>query len=82
LVYEGTTTGKFPPELERLMRKKLWQLNAAQELSDLRVPPGNNLKKLGRDRKGQFSIRVNDQFRICFTWDNDAYDVEINNHYQ
>ena len=53
-------------------------LDAAESLQDLRVPPGNRLEKLSGDRKGQHSIRINDQWRICFEWrDGDAYDVEI-----
>jgi proteic killer suppression protein len=53
-------------------------VHAAARLEDLRVPPGNRLEKLGGDRKSQHSIRVNDQYRVCFEWrDGDAYDVEI-----
>jgi len=53
-------------------------LNAAESLADLRVPPGNRLEKLRGNRQGQHSIRINDQWRICFVWsDGDAYDVEI-----
>jgi len=53
-------------------------LDAAAKLDDLRVPPGNRLEKLKGDREGQYSIRVNDQYRICFTWeDGNAYDVEV-----
>ena len=58
--------------------RKLLILDAAEQLSDLRVPPGNRLEKLAGNRVGQFSIRVNEQWRICFRWrDTDAYDVEI-----
>jgi toxin HigB-1 len=63
--------------IERQARRKLLQLSAAAELSDLRVPPGNRLEALVGDRKGQHSIRVNDQWRICFLWDDGAHDVEI-----
>ena len=60
------------------MLRKLVALDAAETLADLRVPPGNRLEKLKGDRVGQHSIRVNDQWRICFRWkDADAYDVEI-----
>ena len=62
---------------ERVARRKLELLAAAQRLSDLRIPPGNRLEALGRERKGQHSIRINDQWRICFRWDNGAVDVEI-----
>lgn len=63
---------------ERVALRKLRQLQAAAVLDDLRVPPGNRLEALGGDRAGQYSIRVNDQFRICFAWrDGAAFDVEI-----
>ncbi|NEP23313.1 type II toxin-antitoxin system RelE/ParE family toxin [Moorena sp. SIO3I6] len=58
--------------------RKLKMLNAAHDLKDLRVPPGNRLKALKGDRQGQYSIRINEQHRVCFRWENgDAYDVEI-----
>lgn len=69
---------RLPHDLQQLARRKLLQLDAATVLETLRVPPGNRLEALGKDRKGQHSIRVNDQWRICFTWrDGHAYDVEI-----
>lgn len=64
--------------IDRVARRKLLQLHAVSELATLRVPPGNQLEALKRDRKGQHSIRINDQWRICFRWDSDgAHDVEI-----
>ncbi|MFA5891446.1 MAG: type II toxin-antitoxin system RelE/ParE family toxin [Actinomycetota bacterium] len=67
-----------PPNLQRVALRKLRMLHRARSLPDLRVPPGNRLEALRGDRKGQHSIRVNDQSRICFTWRaGDAYDVEI-----
>lgn len=64
--------------IERVARRKLLQLNAAIELASLRVPPGNQLETLKGDRKGQHSIRVNDQWRVCFVWRGDgAHQVEI-----
>lgn len=64
--------------IESVARRKLLMLNAAQSLQDLRVPPGNRLEELQGDRQGQRSIRINDQWRICFVWlDVDAYQVEI-----
>ena len=64
--------------IERVARRRLLYLHRARVLADLAVPPGNRLESLKGDRRGQFSIRVNDQWRICFTWkDGDAYDVEI-----
>lgn len=70
------------PELQRAAQKKLRLLNAASELNSLRVPPGNRLEKLVGDRAGQHSIRINDQYRICFVWtDNGADDVEITDYH-
>lgn len=64
--------------IERIARRKLLQLQAATELASLRVPPGNRLEALKGDRQGQHSIRVNDQWRICFLWREDgAHGVEI-----
>lgn len=64
--------------IQRLAHRKLLILDALEILEDLRVPPGNHLEKLSGDRKGQHSIRINDQWRICFRWhDGDPYDVEI-----
>ena len=63
---------------ERIAQRKLRQLEIAVELRDLRSPPGNRLEALKGDREGQYSIRINDQWRICFVWRaGDAYDVEI-----
>ena len=64
--------------IERPARRKLLYLHRARRLEDLKAPPGNRLEPLRGDRKGQYSIRINDQWRICFKWDEDnAYDVEI-----
>ena len=72
----------FGPELQRAAQKKLRMLNAATELNSLRVPPGNRLEKLVGERSGQHSIRINDQYRICFFWtDNGADDVEITDYH-
>lgn len=69
---------KLPASLQRVALRKLVQLDAAALLDDLRVPPGNRLEKLAGDRAGQYSIRINDQFRVCFRWaEGDAHDVEI-----
>ena len=69
---------RFPADLLRTMLRKLIALDAAEALADLRVPPGNRLEKLRGRRSGQYSIRINDQWRICFGWkDGDANDVEI-----
>ena len=64
--------------MQRVALRKLRMLDAAEKLDDLRVPPGNRLERLRGDRSGQHSIRINDQWRICFRWQaGDAYDVEI-----
>jgi proteic killer suppression protein len=64
--------------IESVALRKLLHINRAKSLHDLAAIPGNRLESLSRDRKGQYSIRVNDQYRICFAWkDGDAYDVEI-----
>ena len=68
----------LPADLLRLMLRKLVALDAAEALADLRVPPGNRLEKLKGRRSGQYSIRINDRWRVCFGWkEGDAYDVEI-----
>lgn len=64
--------------IKAVAKRKLDYLDAAEDIIDLRIPPGNRLAKLSGDRMGQWSIRINDQWRICFIWDaNDAYDAEI-----
>jgi proteic killer suppression protein len=69
---------RLAADLQRVALRKLRQLDAAVELTDLRVPPGNRLEKLVGDQVGQYSIRINDQWRICFRWHaGDAHDVEI-----
>ena len=69
---------RFPAALHRIMLRKLGLVDAAERLDDLRVPPGNRLEKLKGKRAGQHSIRINDQWRICFNWkDGNAYGVEI-----
>jgi toxin HigB-1 len=73
---------KFPGDIHRRALRKLVMLDAAVSLQDLRTPPGNRLEKLKGDREGQYSIRINDQWRICFEWqDGDAYEVEITDYH-
>jgi len=73
---------RLAQDIQRIARKKLVMLDAATQLNDLRTPPGNRLEALKRDRKGQHSIRINDQWRICFKWrDGDAYDAEITDYH-
>ena len=69
---------KFQQSIQQIARRKLEILDATEVLQDLRIPPSNHLEKLSGDRKGQYSIRINKQWRICFEWrDGDAYNVEI-----
>jgi proteic killer suppression protein len=71
-----------PANLRRVVLRKLLMLDSASALEDLRVPPGNRLEPLKRDRRGQHSIRINDQYRICFVWrDGNAYEVEITDYH-
>jgi proteic killer suppression protein len=73
---------KLPQAIQLAARMKLEILDAAQILQDLRVPPGNRLEKLSGDREGQYSIRINDQWRICFVWrQENAYEVEITDYH-
>ena len=77
-VYNRQPTLRWPRGIQRTAYRKLWYLGAANAIEDLRVPPGNRLEALSGDRQGQFSIRINDRFRICFIWDgDDAHEVEI-----
>lgn len=77
-VFQRKFVSKFPPEVQRNAMRKLLLLDAAERLEDLRIPPGNRLEKLTGEREGEHSIRINDQWRICFRWHKgDANDVEI-----
>jgi len=78
LLWETGKSRRIPASLRISAWKKLAIMNAAIQLDNLKVPPGNKLEVLKKDRKGQHSIRVNDQYRVCFVWrDNNAHDVEI-----
>lgn len=68
LVWHRERVKRYGNDIQRIAQRKLRQLNAAETLNDLRIPPGNRLEALKGDRAGQYSIRVNDQFRICFRW--------------
>ena len=77
-VAERRRVRRFSEGLQRRAQRKLMIINNSKVLNDLRVPPGNHLEALSGDRVGQHSIRINDQWRVCFTWDDgDAYQVEI-----
>jgi toxin HigB-1 len=67
-VWRRVYVKKLSPELSRLAYNKLVLINAAESINDLRIPPGNRLERLSGSRAGQYSIRINDQWRICFTW--------------
>ena len=80
-IFNRLLSRKLPQNIQHLARRKLIILDAATELNTLRVPPGNKLEALKGDRKGQHSIRINDQWRICFKWKTgDTYDVEITDY--
>ncbi len=77
-IYNGKVSGKLPLDIQKTARRKLLYLDDADDLRDLLAPPGNRFEKLRGDRAGQYSIRVNDQWRICFKWANcKAKNVEI-----
>ena len=81
-VFNREPSRRWSRDLQRVARRKLLILDAAETLADLRVPPGNRLEKLSGDREGQYSIRINDQWRICFRWgEGDAHDVEITDYH-
>lgn len=79
LIFDGFTSCHYPTDIQKIALRKLLLIDAATSVNDLRVPPGNRLEKLVGDRKGQYSIRINDQWRICFVWtdENNADQVEI-----
>ena len=77
-LWERRSDHGLPPQIERVALRKLTQLHRSRELHDLMLPPGNRLEALKGNRAGQHSIRVNDQWRVCFRWQGeDAHDVEI-----
>ncbi len=77
-IWQGRVSKKLPTDIQQVARRKLRMLNNTATLNDLRIPPTNRLEALRGDRKGQYSIRINDQWRICFAWEQgDAYQVEI-----
>ena len=81
-VFRRDPSRRLPPDLQRRAHRKLLVLDAADVLEELRIPPGNRLERLSGDRLGQYSIRINDQWRICFRWNRgDAFDVEITDYH-
>lgn len=81
-IYNQIFSKKLPHDIQRIALRKLIMMDNAINLDDLKVPPGNRLETLHGNRKGQYSIRINDQFRICFREkDNDFYEVEIDDYH-
>ena len=77
-IFRGERSKKFPADIQRQAFQKLAMLDASETVDDLRIPPSNMLETLSGDRKGQWSIRINHKYRICFTWaDHEANNVEI-----
>ena len=81
-LYATGRSRTIPPDIIQRARRKLEYVDIATRLDDLRIPPGNKLHQLGADREGQHAIRINDQWRVCFRFeDSDAYDVEITDYH-
>jgi proteic killer suppression protein len=81
-IWLGKRSRRIPANLHVSALKKLYMVAAAARLEDLKVPPGNRLESLRGDRKGQHSVRINDQYRVCFVWrDGNAHDVEITDYH-
>ena len=77
-IWNGTVSTKLPFEIQQSARRKLRMMNSSQDISDLRIPPGNRLERLQGDLKNKYSIRINDQWRIIFCWENNnCSEVEI-----
>lgn len=81
-IWNGEVSTRLPRDIQQIARRKLRMLNNAKQLQDLRIPPNNRLEQLQGDRKGQYSIRINIQWRICFEWLNgDTYAVCIEDYH-
>ena len=81
-IFAGYVVRGLPAQIQKRARAKILAIDAASQLDDLRIPPGNRLEALRGDRKGQHSVRVNDQWRSCFAWRNgEAWDVEIDDYH-
>jgi len=77
-IFNRKYSRKLPQSIQKIAMRKLWMIEAANQINDLRIPPANYLEILSGRRKDQYSIRINKQWRICFSWRNkDAYNVEI-----
>ena len=78
LIWKGTRSKRIPPHLQDIIRRKLRMINSSVSVNDLKIPPSNHLEALKGDRIGQYSIRINDQWRICFEWDGvNAHKIDI-----
>jgi len=81
-VFHREHSKKLPPDIQQVALRKLRMINNAYNINDLRIPPANRLERLSGDRAGQYSIRINDQWRICFEWkSNNAYNIEITDYH-
>lgn len=81
-IYCREGSRKLPDDIQQVALRKLRMVNNAKNINDMRIPPANRLEKLKGDRSGQYSIRINDKWRICFVWkDSDAYNVEITDYH-
>lgn len=81
-IFHREYSKRLPRDIQRIAFRKLRMVDRSQTINDLRVPPANRLEKLSGQRKGQYSIRINDQWRICFGWvDNNAIEVEITDYH-
>ena len=81
-IYQRERSRKLPSDIQQVALRKLRMIHNAVNINDLRVPPANHLEKLSGNRQGQYSIRINDQWRICFEWKNsDAFNVEITDYH-
>ena len=81
-IYQRERSRKLPVDIQQVALRKLRMINNAINLADLRIPPANRLEKLDGNREGQYSIRINDQWRICFEWrGSDAFNVEITDYH-
>jgi proteic killer suppression protein len=81
-IYQRQRSRKLPSDIQQVALRKLRMINNSVTINDLRVPPANRLEKLSGNRAGQWSIRINDQWRVCFRWEgSDALDVEITDYH-
>jgi len=81
-IYARQRSKKLPTDIQQVALRKMRMLNNALNLNDMRIPPANRLEKLSGNRAGQYSVRINDQWRLCFEWrDGDAYEVEITDYH-